>query len=265
MKIIAITTSIQGKDYRINTKYIEAFSSKKMFPILISPLIEEITEFTTKEQEIQQQDKAKEIAKISDALILTGGSDINPIIYGKTNHNSVSCNLLRDKSDLLLIEAFINEKKPIMGICRGMQLLGLTFKLPNFKQSLHEIEELHNSTENELSTRQEFAHSIETHGNLEKYLIENQITTQKEINVNSSHHQGFTFLERKEGKIRTIDKEKERQEINQTTELNILANTKRVIEAFEHKHLPIFAVQWHPEEYGNKSVIINYFINKYLK
>ncbi|MFA6325056.1 MAG: gamma-glutamyl-gamma-aminobutyrate hydrolase family protein [Candidatus Paceibacterota bacterium] len=267
MKKIAITSSIISKDNRINTAYITAFTNNKTLPIIIPTIVNKILDYTDPKKEKEYKEKAEEIAKTCDALILTGGADINPLIYDKKNNNSIACNTKRDKTDLYLIEAFIKEQKPIMGICRGMQILGLIFKLPNFKQNLSNIEELHNANTNELATRQEFAHTIKIYGSLEKYFIENKyITEEKEnINVNSFHHQGFAFIERKQEKTTTINTKKEIEEINEKTELNILASTDRIIEAFEHKKLPIFAVQWHPEEYGNKSAIINYFINKYLK
>jgi len=261
---IAITASIDKSNNKINTAYIEAFTNKELLPIIIPTIVDEIADFTIESKEKEYLEKAKEVAETFDALILTGGSDINPLIYQKENKDALSCNSKRDKSDLYLVEAFIKKNKPIMGICRGMQFLGLTFEIPNFKQDLNQIEELHNGENHELSSRQEFAHSIELQGKLLEYIEEK--TQKKELNVNSFHHQGFAFIARKKDKETfTIDKEEEIKKINEKTNINILANTKRVIEAFEHKTLPIFAVQWHPEEYGNKSIIINYFIDNYLK
>ena len=249
-----------SKDNKVNMAYIEAFSNKETMPIVIPIIVDEILDYIDKEKEEIYQKKATEIANICDALILTGGTDINPTIYNEENYDSTTCNTQRDKTDLYLTEAFIKAKKPIMGICRGMQLLGIMFRLPNFKQSLNEIEELHNGNNHELTSRQEFAHKVNLKGKLKEGLkgIE-------ELYTNSFHHQGFAFKERTIEKIKKVDAEAEIIKIEKTTELNILANTDFIIEAFEHKILPIFAVQWHPEEYGNKSAIINYFINQYLK
>ena len=257
MKIIAITSSIINKENKINTAYIKAFTSKETLPIIIPIIVDEIIDYIDDKKEEIYEKRAQVIAEIFDALILTGGSDINPINYEDNNISSTMCNSKRDKSDYYLAKAFIKAKKPIMGICRGMQYLGLIYKLPNFKQSLSNIDELHNGNENELTSRQEYAHKIEARGNLTGLVVRS----------NSFHHQGFVFKERviEGSKNKTINKEKDIKEIETETELNILANTERVIEAFEHKTLPIFAVQWHPEEYGNKSIIIKYFINKYLK
>lgn len=260
MKTIAITSSINNKDNKINTSYIEAFTNDKTLPIIIPTLVDEITDIYSEKKDTEYKEKAEAIASICDALILTGGSDINPLMFNKGNLNSVLCNTKRDQSDLYLTNAFIKANKPIMGICRGMQFLGLYFKIPNFKQDISEIDELHNAEQHELSSRQEFAHSINLYGKLKKY-----INNLEELNVNSFHHQGFALITRKKGESMTINTKEEIRKIDEETEINILASTKRIIEAFEHKNLPIFAVQWHPEEYGNKSTIINYFLNTYLK
>lgn len=266
MKKIAITASINLKDNKINTAYIEAFTKKDLLPIVIPGIVEEVSDFITIKKDEEYKEKAKEIAKISDILILTGGTDINPISYGRKNFDSTSCNTKRDKSDLYLIDAFVALKKPIMGICRGMQLLGIYFGMKSLKQDLRDTDELHESTSNDLSSRQEFAHTIYLHGQLKEFMEENGIINKdkKKIPVNSFHHQGFLLEERKEGKKTKIEKEKDIKEIKETNNLNILATTDKIIEAFEHKDLPIFAVQWHPEEYGNKSLIIDYFLKTYV-
>src|ERR1035437_9491131 len=123
MNKIAITSSLSTKDNKINIAYIDAFTNEKTLPIIIPAIVNEITETISEEKHQEYKQKAKEIATIFDALILTGGSDINPLIFQKSNVNSSLCNTKRDQSDLYLTEAFIAEKKPIMGICRGMQFL----------------------------------------------------------------------------------------------------------------------------------------------
>lgn len=260
MKIIAITSSILTKDNKVNTAYIEAFTTETTLPIILPVIVNEITDFYDEKKEIEYENKAKELARLCDALILTGGADINPINYEDENSAATMCNTQRDKSDYYLMQAFKDAGKPIMGICRGMQYLGLIFKLPNFKQSLNSIDELHNANENELTSRQEYAHTIELRGALKEEFKIN------EMKVNSYHHQGFAFIQRvKEGSEKKgCDKERDIKKIEETTKLKILANTNNIIEAFEHTEYPIFAVQWHPEEYGNKSRVINYFINKYI-
>lgn len=244
MKIIAITSAIEEKKNTLSIAYINAFNKENIVPLIIPTFTDEITDFLTENKKELYKKKAEEIEKKCDALILSGGGDINPINYDEPNFSSFYCNTRRDLSETYLIKRFIEAKKPIMGICRGMQILGIELGLNNFYQDLGETEELHSGTSRELSGRKEPSHTIETHGALELYLKTKGLMT-KDIPVNSMHHQGFILSKEKNNTI------------------NILANTSKVIEAFEHKTLPIFAVQWHPEEYEN-STIIHYFIEKYL-
>ena len=58
----------------------------------------------------------------ADALCLTGGSDISPSIYNQKPIEGVWTNPRRDAIELALVERMEN-KKPILGICRGAQLL----------------------------------------------------------------------------------------------------------------------------------------------
>ena len=57
----------------------------------------------------------------SDLVVFTGGSDVNPILYGQTLHPYTQCSVNRDESD---IKCYLrNLYKPKIGICRGAQFL----------------------------------------------------------------------------------------------------------------------------------------------
>ena len=61
-----------------------------------------------------------------DGVIFSGGPDLDPSYYGETFWNeTVKVDTLRDVSDLLLMRAAIAAGKPVMGICRGEQLLNV--------------------------------------------------------------------------------------------------------------------------------------------
>lgn len=66
------------------------------------------------------------LARRCDALVLTGGDDLDPALYGETLLNdSVHVDPERDTFELSLTHAFLCQKKPILGICRGCQVLNL--------------------------------------------------------------------------------------------------------------------------------------------
>ncbi len=66
-------------------------------------------------------------AKVYDGLLIPGGVDINPSRYGQENRGSV---MMMDELDELqfdILDAFVKNGKPILGICRGHQLINAYF------------------------------------------------------------------------------------------------------------------------------------------
>lgn len=65
-------------------------------------------------------------AEICDALLLSGGHDMDPTWYGEDPINdTVKIDLIRDSYEIELTRAFLARRKPIMAICRGFQVLNV--------------------------------------------------------------------------------------------------------------------------------------------
>jgi putative glutamine amidotransferase len=70
--------------------------------------------------------KVDDYAHALDGLVLQGGADIHPSAYGETPHAQLGpTDSVRDRFELDLVRAFVGAGKPVLGICRGMQLLNV--------------------------------------------------------------------------------------------------------------------------------------------
>ena len=65
-----------------------------------------------------------------DGICLAGGVDIHPMVYGESIRNDQGFSkfdLRRDLRETKIIDRCMETKKPLLGICRGHQLIGVTF------------------------------------------------------------------------------------------------------------------------------------------
>ncbi|MDO5716326.1 MAG: gamma-glutamyl-gamma-aminobutyrate hydrolase family protein [Tissierellia bacterium] len=69
-------------------------------------------------------DRARAYVDMADALIFTGGEDISPLLYNEDFHPKVKqISFFRDDFESAIFREAMAQKKPILGICRGMQLI----------------------------------------------------------------------------------------------------------------------------------------------
>jgi putative glutamine amidotransferase len=68
----------------------------------------------------------EQILELLDGLILAGGADVDPAAYGAQAHPATTGTTpARDVAEIALTEAAIERDMPVLGICRGMQLLNV--------------------------------------------------------------------------------------------------------------------------------------------
>ena len=67
-----------------------------------------------------------EILRVLDGLLLAGGADLDPGLYGATVHaETAGLRPDRDAGETSLLDAALAEDLPVLGICRGMQLMAV--------------------------------------------------------------------------------------------------------------------------------------------
>jgi putative glutamine amidotransferase len=67
---------------------------------------------------------AELLAQRLDALVLVGGADVDPSRYGAQRDNATgAAHPWRDDNELALLGAFLESRRPVLGICRGTQIL----------------------------------------------------------------------------------------------------------------------------------------------
>ena len=150
-----------------------------------------------------------------DGLILCGGSDVDPKYYNEKIDGSVGIDAERDENEIALLSAYVKAGKPILGICRGHQIINIFFG-----GSLYQ-----HIPEYDLHTRKDERDSAHKVTAVPDSIIASLYGT--ELSVNSAHHQAVKALG--EG-------------LRATAVWN-----DQYIEAIEHTSLPILGVQWHPE------------------
>ena len=154
-----------------------------------------------------------------DGLLLTGGDDLDPALFGQPNQGSEGIDPARDQAELVLTKAFADAGKPILGICRGHQLLNVAFG-GTLIQDLGPVENLfHRRTS---GIPKDKVHPVRTLEGSTLAALYGPLFIS-----NSAHHQA-------------VDRLGEGFDATGWSESG-------VVEAMEHISLPILAVQFHPE------------------
>ena len=110
--VIGITANYSDGDATLRDKYYEQVVRAGGTPVLIPPVADKNVIINTLDH--------------IDALLLTGGGDINPLWAGEEPIPQLhSINATRDLAELLTVRLAYNRQIPMLGICRGIQTLAM--------------------------------------------------------------------------------------------------------------------------------------------
>jgi putative glutamine amidotransferase len=74
---------------------------------------------------ITPDDPDTDVLESLDGILFTGGNDIDPALWGADRHPATEIDAARDASEVMLMRAALDLDLPILGICRGMQVMAV--------------------------------------------------------------------------------------------------------------------------------------------
>ena len=213
MKIIGISSWTEFREsltfISLNDSFVENFNLPGIIPIILP---------------ISEEKDLRKYFSLIDGLVLTGGSDIDPYLYGEeASRKNKGQDIKRDLYDKRILDLAIKKKIPTLCICRGLHLLN-----SHFNGSLYQDldEEFNTKLVHDSNINKPILHNIY---NKEGSFMYNLYGG--ETRVNSFHHQGIKKL---------------------GDNLDIVSTSEDgLIEAVKVKKEDIYGIQWHPEFIGH--------------
>lgn len=218
--IIGITADV-GENNRqvLKDTYVKAVIHAGGLPMILPIGIEE---------EVQQ------IAGFIDGLLLTGGGDIDPTLFGEEPHQRLGdVEPARDTVELELFKEVLALNKPILGICRGLQII-------NIAAGGNMYQDIYTQKEGELLQHSQKAPTFHASHfvQVEKGSLLESLAETTQIKVNSYHHQAV-------------------KDVPPPLKVSGVASDG-VIEAIESTtHRFVLGVQWHPEALVQKEDVVS--------
>lgn len=200
--------------YGLMPAYVEAVRAAGGLPVLIPLGLE--------------TDEVRALLGRVDGLLLPGGGDVGPAHYGGDDRDPTIRDIddLRDRAELLLIEHALEQAKPLLAICRGLQIFNVALGGSLWEDVHHHMPGAMAHDQYRRHGRDFLAHDVTvTPGSL---LARALALTEDRTLVNSLHHQGIRRLA---PGLRPV-----------------AAAPDGLVEAVEAADHPFaLGVQWHPE------------------
>ena len=207
--VVGITANVEGDDYTLRQVYCQQIVAAGGVPLIIPAVADADVICSTLDS--------------IDALLLTGGADLNPLWTNEEPAPTLGhINAARDLPELLITRLAYNRCVPIMGICRGLQILTVALGGTVLQDMGPKEGRLKHSQD---ADKSEPTHSVTL---LPDTLLRSLFNNDEHIYVNTFHHQAVSTPGPK-------------------LKVSALA-PDGIIEAVEsNEHKALLGVQWHPE------------------
>lgn len=211
--IIGITArhDLESDTLIVNTGYYRAILKSGGIPFMI-PVTEDETD-------------NKAIISNIDGVILTGGNDVDPKYFNESPIKEMGeISPDRDIQEIYLAKVALSQNIPILGICRGMQVLNIAAQGDIYQDIYSQILNINLIKHFQDAPKWYATHEIIIEENTKLF----EIINEKNIRVNSFHHQSVKSV---------------------CEEFTIVARSEDgIIEAIENKYNDFaIGIQWHPE------------------
>lgn len=213
---VGITAGVDDQGfYSLRPEYVRAAEAAGATPFVIAP---------------GPPARARESLDHVDGLLLSGGADIDPALYGAAPHPATSgVRRERDEAEIALAQEAVRRDLPVLGICRGQQVLNVAFGGTLVQDIPTEVP----------------SPSEHRPAGVERWQVAQEVTVlpgtrlreilgQERVTVNCRHHQSVA-------------------EPGRGLEISARAALDGVVEGLEAPGARfVVAVQWHPEAFWNR-------------
>jgi putative glutamine amidotransferase len=205
--------------YGLNQSYAELLSKADVIPIGIIPLSKNV----------------RSILEVVDMVLMTGGGDPDPMLYGQINNGSINISRERPLWEMDLYRTARKMGVPVFSICLGMQLIAIA----EGEELIQNIPtQVHNPVDHYGKPEDPRTHDVD--------ILEGSILREilgEHIEVSSFHHQAISGIP---AGFHTA-----------------AVSQDGVIEAIESDDGLVIAVQWHPERDFTGPIIMNSLLRRF--
>ncbi len=167
--------------------------------------------------------RLRDYAKHLDGLVLQGGADVSPQSYAQSaTRPEWSGDRVRDMYELELLHEFIEAGKPVLGICRGCQLINVAFGGTLYQDIATDVPAAIPHVNEQYDSNYHALHFPQGSS------LANLLKTENAV-VNSIHHQAV-------------------RDLGRDLSVEAVSGPDQIVEAIRYRKAPfVMGLQWHPE------------------